>query len=101
MGVAASGGKLPAACAIPIFTLQAEKRKAGVIPLSSISALPISFFPATGLALALIPYPWRDKMELCLHCQEAPDSLRAQAPAVPGSTGATRVGDALCRHADE
>lgn len=98
VGVAATGGKLPAACAIPIFpTLLAGKRKAGVIlPLVSISALPTSFFPITGLALALTPYPWRGKMGLCLHCQEAPDSLRAQAPAIPGSTSATRVGDALC-----
>lgn len=101
VGVAATGGKLPAACAIPIFpTLLAGRREAGVIlPLFSIPALPTSFLPITGLAQALTPYPWRDKMELCLHCQEAPDSLRAQA--VPGSTGATGVGDALREHADE
>lgn len=78
---------LPAACAIPIaHTLLAGKSEGGVImPLFSISALPTSFFPIAGLALALTPYPWRDKMELCLHCQEASDSLTAQASAVTGA----------------
>lgn len=93
--------ELPAACAIPIFpTLLAGKREAGVtLPLFSISALLISFFPIIGLAQTLTPYPWRDKMDLCLPCQEAPDSLRPQA--VPGSTSATGVGDALREHADK
>lgn len=101
VGVAATGGKPPAACAIPIFpTLLAGKREAGVtLPLFSISALLISFFPTTGLAQTFTPYPWRDKMELCLPCQGAPDALRAQA--VPGSAGATGVGDVLREHADE
>lgn len=101
VGVAATGGKLPAACAIPIFpTPLAGKGEVGVtLPLFSISALPTTFFPIPGLAWALTRNPWRAKMELCLHCQEGPDSLRAQA--VPESTSATGVGDALRKHADE
>lgn len=103
--MATTGGKLcsPAAGAIPISpTLPAGKGEAGLIlPQFSIPALPTSSFPIAGIALALAPHPWRGKMQLCLHCQEAPSLFRAQASAVPGSTGASGVGDGLRKHAEQ
>lgn len=96
--MAATGGKLcsPHAGAIPISpALLAGKGEAGlVLPQFSVPALPTSPFPIAGIALALAPHPWRGKL---------PNSslFRAQASAVLGSTGATRVGDILRKHAEE